>query len=310
MAAIGIPLFILSNALSSSTYDLRALDYSLNAIEFQASIKPGVFSCIFYDVAPQKSTNNIFDAILKSPRLDHVAKYVVNGTYHDGLQNLPWNPSLLVIHSGNDVEHLKRANTVWNVNKVLELFNPTTKVLTFVNLSNWLLKEEMKQRMIIFGYTSTVFFDSQTLHSVHCNAGMYCLEWSGMIQPTFLFSFARRWYRHTKLTYIKNTRELPYEWNRHWMDETARYLNTESVEHKSNCNGTGAAFFSCLNKQMVDNYGVNEIIFVQRDLRNGIPRDFRLLMTSVPRVLKIAVPKDRPLNIAELLFMPFTLWGR
>ncbi|EDS27204.1 conserved hypothetical protein [Culex quinquefasciatus] len=112
---------------TSAIYTPEALDYILRCIEYEASVAAGTLSLILYDLAPQHPFNNILSAILQSPRLEHVVKYVVNGTYQEGLEDLPWHPSMLLIHPGSDVRHLMRPNTSRDMNLVLELFNPTAK---------------------------------------------------------------------------------------------------------------------------------------------------------------------------------------
>ncbi|EDS32077.1 conserved hypothetical protein [Culex quinquefasciatus] len=66
-------------------------------IEFQISIHSGVFSCVFWDVSPQTFFDDTLDVILKSPQMDHVVKYVANGTNYADAQLLPWDVSMVIV---------------------------------------------------------------------------------------------------------------------------------------------------------------------------------------------------------------------
>ncbi|EDS30688.1 conserved hypothetical protein [Culex quinquefasciatus] len=70
--------------------------YVLRAIEYLTAVHGGVFCAVFYDVAPQYPRENVFNEVLKSPRLDHVMKYVLDGTEHEKIYELPRKPSLLI----------------------------------------------------------------------------------------------------------------------------------------------------------------------------------------------------------------------
>ncbi|EDS42862.1 conserved hypothetical protein [Culex quinquefasciatus] len=63
------------------------------------------------------------------------------------------------------------------------------------------------------------------------------------------------------LTYIVNEDMVPFAWNHNWINETARYLNTEAVEHPHGCTGAGADFDNCMDMYRT-NFELADILFV------------------------------------------------
>ncbi|EDS29781.1 conserved hypothetical protein [Culex quinquefasciatus] len=72
--------------LVTLTFSEPSLEYILRTIDYLISVKPGVFSVVFYDAAgPDDSGNGIFDELMKSPRLNHVVKYAI-ASIHPGIR--------------------------------------------------------------------------------------------------------------------------------------------------------------------------------------------------------------------------------
>lgn len=306
MSFIGWTVLVLLHLQLIPAHTPEALDYVLRSIEYLASVHGGVFSCIFYDVAPHGSYDNILDAILKSPRIDHVAKYVLNGTYHDDLEKLPWNPSLLLVHPGYDVEFLKRNETIWNMIYLMTLFNPTTKVLVFVDLNKQVLVEEIESKVGASIFCYSVYFDSLKMKARHCN-GVWCATFPGAFAPMYLFTLGHRYKKGRNITFVSSLTKLGHEWNSNWINESARYLFTEIVELPHNCDeNTGRDTLNQCLKQYEADKNKADIGFSIMLINGNLPRDFRQLFTTIPYLNKILVPRDRPLNAAELIVMPFS----
>ncbi|KAL1379687.1 hypothetical protein pipiens_003746, partial [Culex pipiens pipiens] len=265
MQWIGCVSLLLLRIHSILTCNSDALDYVARTTEHLASVHSGVFNCIFLDFSAQDPYDNILNGILQSPRLTNVIKYVLNGSYHEALRNLPPTPSLLFVHP--------------------ELTSHFEQLLPFAQ------------------YTIINFLDITSMSSQQCNVAQ-CLRWEKVPHPIFFFKDHRQMTKRN-ITYIKNEELLPFAWNRHWLEETARYLNTEAVELQHDCEGTGQAFEACLRKHRTDRNKADILLTVMVMLKH-IPREFRQLFTSIPLFSRIAVPRDRPLNVAELLTMPFT----
>lgn len=309
MKLTGCVLWILYTTKVTVSFNPEALDYVLRTIAYLKRVDSGVLSCVFYDLTLQHTFDNILGAILKSPQLDQVVKYVISGSYEDDRPKLPRDPSVLLIHAGNDAVHLGHPETIRSLVLTLRLFNPATNVLVFVNQSDELLVRAIDEPVRGSGFNHPVFMDSTTMHGHLCNS-FWCWKYSKSIQPIYLFSLGARFYTGRNITYFNEYSTVPYTWNVHWMDETARFLNTVASQRQHSCGDLhGVQLIQCLNACNDSQY-LADIILEPMFNDDNFPRDFDQLFTGLPTFSKIAVPRDRPLNIAELLLLPFTwqLW--
>lgn len=277
-------------------YSLEALDYILQIIEYEISIEPGAFSCVFYNVASQNYDDNVMHAVLESPRLDRVAKYVITRDYRDGRGTLPASPSMLLLYPGDDAEYYELQTTKNHLNLVLSSIDPTTKVLVFANHTNMKVALGIAIALLWAKVISSCYVDSVTAHGLQCNRPM-CWNEPRMQRPMYLFSWVRRRFEGHNIYYVKSSFS-PAPWNERWVNETARYLNTESVVYQHSCKGCDIAFYQCVEAEE----GEFDIILNPLWIKYV---DYDVLCTSNPSFWRIAVPRDRPLNVAELLIMPF-----
>ncbi|EDS32724.1 conserved hypothetical protein [Culex quinquefasciatus] len=236
----------------SSTFNADTLERTLVAIEYLISVKPGAFSCVFYDVAPQYPHDNILDAILKSPRLDHVAKYVVDGSERNNVYKLPWNPSLLLLHTGNNVSHLESFDVIVDMFYFMFLFDPATKMLVFVDELYTPAMIQMQGHVYYASFNYFVYIGDTSKDVYQCN-GVYCWNRPREQHPMYLFSYCRRSMQGRNITYIKNERVLTFAWNSKWLNETARYLNTTTVEYPHNCEASDEAYQQCYQDHAAGN---------------------------------------------------------
>lgn len=233
-----------------------------------------------------------------------MAKYVANGSYNAEMLKLPLHPSLLLIQPGNDLSHLKLNVTVYNMISFLRLFNPTTKVLILTNKLDPLGRRSFESKIDFFAYLHSVYVDSCSMQVRQCN-GVWCANVSGVPPPMFLFSSARRWVKGRNITYITPENVPPWVWCYHWLNETARYMRVEAIKYVHDCHGVSTFFYRCLRTH-AKRYKRFDILFDVTYMVQIIPRAFQVMFTSNPSMYKIAVPRGRPLNIAELLVMPFS----
>lgn len=287
-----------------STYTTEALDYLLRSIEFLVSVKPGLFSCVFIDFSPHFPYDNILNALLQSPRLEYVVKYVANGSYTEEMEKLPLHPSLLIIHPGQDLEHLKRNETKYNLYNYVVLFNPLTRMLVLGEPLDITSKMTFQSEMYEYRVKYSVFFDISTMRSRQIN-GYWQFDEIKPLDPIFLFESYRNYMAGLRIFYIKAENIVPFVWNYHWLNETARYLHTEAVEVPHNCSGSGPTFYKCLHKHQTS-YSQVDIIFSLVYILLFLPRLFQTLYTSFPWIYTIVVPRDRPLNAVELMLLPFS----
>lgn len=277
--------------------------YVLRSIEFEASVQSGPSSLVLLDATPQYPFNNILSAILRAPRLSHVVKYVVNGSWHKNLEKLPWNPSMLAIHPGNDVVHLTRTSDA--IKAVLELFNPTTKVLVFIDYSNMAVVKAISNLIFKVKFASMVFFEVRSTRVVLWNPLRYT-RWTKAPAPMFLFTWLRRSMSGRPITFYGDEPLVEFHWNVFWMQEVARYLGTEASEYRHYCDlYQGDDWHHCLARQdhILRNIDIR-LQFVK--MLPNPRRDFGTVVTGAPLNIKVGIPRDRPLNVAELMVMPFS----
>lgn len=305
MKLLGYVLWILVGTSCVVSFSPEALDYVLRTLEYLESVESGMFSCVFYDLSAQSPYDNILGAILKSPRLDHVIKYATGGQFREAFEDLPRDPSMLLIHPRNDAAYFDPFENKKSIVFLLKLFNPTTKVLVFVNASNELLAQRIQEPISFVGFTHPVFLDPVTMRVTIFNAIGNSIE-TRVPDPMHLFTWGQRMMKGRNITYLEVRKENPFTWNNHWMEATARYLNTEASEYVHSCGDLkGIKLLKCLNERN-GNRKPADIVLMSIYLWEVIPRDFRHFFTGIPLFTRIAVPRDRPLNIAEIMLLPFT----
>lgn len=280
------------------------MDNVLRAIEFLISVKPGVFSCVFYDATPQNKRYNILDVILRSSRLNYINKYVItNANRRAQIKNLPWNPSLLLIYAGNNHTHLGTTEVIEDIMSVTYSFDPSTKVLVLLGQLKSPVLKEMKSLIVYVQFIYSTFIDSSARIVYQCNA-VHCFRRPKEQHPMYLFTWKRRWLKGRKITYIE-TYQYRFDWHMQWLEETARYLNTKVVEFPYNCSASKQANLLCKMKHEQTSDGA-DILLHNMLFDRDIPMGFKYLFTSLMISSRFVVPRDRPLNTAELLFMPFS----
>lgn len=274
MKLLGYVLWILVRTSCVVSFSPEALDYVLRTLEYLESVESGMFSCVFYDLSAQYPYDNVLGAILKSPRLDHVIKYATGGQFREAFEDLPRDPSMLLIHPGNDAAYFDPFENKKSIVFLLKLFNPTTKVLVFVNATNELLAQRIQEPISFVGFTHPVFLDPVTMRATIFNAIGNSIE-TRVPDPMHLFSWGQRMMKGRNITYLEVRKENPFTWNNHWMEATARYLNTEASEYVHSCGDLkGIKLLKCLNERN-GNRKPADIVLMSIYLWEVIPRDFR-----------------------------------
>lgn len=197
MELVGCALLLLFNSHVTSSnhhesvpinYSLEALDYILRIIEYEISIKPGAFTCVFYNVASENYEDNAMHAVLESPRLDRVAKYVITRDYRDGCGTIPASPSMLLLYPGDDAEYMELQTTKDHLKTVLNMFDPSTKVLVLVNQTNLNVAVSVAIALLWANVMSSCYVDSVTAHGIQCNKPM-CWKEPRMQKPIHCIYF-------------------------------------------------------------------------------------------------------------------------
>ncbi|XP_039446687.1 uncharacterized protein LOC120426065 [Culex pipiens pallens] len=311
MKLTGLILSVLLKSSLAGTYNPEALDYVLRSIEHEANIESGLFRCVFYDISRPNAFRNFLGDVLQSPRLENVLKYVVTkGSFENKLINLPWHPSMLLIYPGNDAKHLLLGETLKNLEFILGCFNPTTKVMVLLNTTDEVLVGRILQHVYWTGFASIVLFDTVTQHTFLFNA-VFQTFFRQPPHPIYLFTWLRRRMMGRNITYVVFVPYVKVDIRTYtdlrWIKETARYLNTGVTEYQHQCYGLRslAEFHKCLKSKANE---INAIDIKLQFASNEVqyPRCFDVLYTTTLMRTKIAVPRDRPLNVFELMLMPFS----
>lgn len=279
------------------------LEYVLKSLEHLTSLHPGVFSCVFYDVAQKNPFDNILNDLLISPRLGHVVKYVIGGMYDENLEQLPLNPTLVVVHPGMDLRYFKRKETMDSLAYVMRLFDPTTKVLIFVNFFDQLFVEYLESVIRWCTFSYVVYLDTGTMFARLSN-GVW--SWHRRnVPPLELFSYGRRSMERRKITFIVDSTSMKFFKNVQWIQVVADYLNTEPEEFLRFREPSAKELASWFEDYSTSSIAVDIVLY---DLVRAkyFNREFRLFSTNLMRFTKIAVPRDRPLNTLELMLIPFS----
>lgn len=289
----------------SFCYHPEAYDYVLFTIEYLANVEPGVFSCVFYDLTPRHpfGDDSILGQLLRSPQLDHVLKLALNGSQPTDVQlgKLPDNPSLIVIDPGSNAFRLERSGILSSDDAVIGVFNPATKVLVLVDTSKprvvGLLLEVLRR---VWRFNKVAFIDCTRMTVILSNVATYS-PLNQLVHPGHLFTLVQRRLAGRKITYYSD-RDYIYSTDQDalWVTEVARYLNTD-VEHYQHGCSPGRSFVQCMSKQETLLGGI-DIKIDATEWTVG----FRIVFTTSPTIGRILVPRDRPLNAAELLLLPFS----
>ncbi|KAL1380036.1 hypothetical protein pipiens_014498 [Culex pipiens pipiens] len=292
-------------ASTSGYHHPEALEYVLFSIEYFSSVEPGIFSCVFYDLNPSRpfDADHILSKIVRSPRLDHVVKLVFNGSQltDSVLNTIPNNPSLIVINSGGDARGLERSGILKSERALLGVFAPATRILVLVDGRAprvvGLFFDVLSQT---WRYNKVALIDYTRVTVTLCNVVSH--HWIDRpIHPSFLFTLVQRRLAGHKFTFSSD-REYVYATDQDacWVDEVARYFNTTAVFYEHGC-VPGKSFAQCMLKKKT----VLEAIDISIDMTDWVP-GFRTIYTTSPVISHILVPRDRPLNAAELLLLPFS----
>lgn len=241
----GCVLLMLISAEMVSTYSVDGLNYLLRTFEYLESVQAGVFSCVFWDITANETHEGIMNAVLKSDRLTGVTKYLIKGSYFEEMEILPWNPSMLVILPGENVEYLEHEETKKNLSRTMRLFDPATKVLVLTDLENSHVAKIIGLQIYLVQFMYFVIMDSRTMRIVQCN-GVWDWSWTKALQPMNLFTWDSRNMLGRRISYVRNDEMQAFYYNHHWLNETTKYLHTEAEEFQHDCHKMqGKAFERC-----------------------------------------------------------------
>nr|NP_001345614.1 ionotropic receptor 133 precursor [Aedes aegypti] len=302
VTALSVVLFVITK--SSETFlTPELIDYSVSIIEYLSTKQVGTFKCIFYDFSDEYAMDGDFDRILKSPRIDHISKFVINESFTmDYHSELPQNPSLMVInmHSRNVPGNAKKATLLFTI------INPNTKMLFLTDerfYESFAVLVELLYRPRQF--TTIVCIETKTPMVVRIGFERLILEILNLVHPQYLFGSILRDMQGRPIRYSFPDK-VSYR-NENWIRATARFLNATTQYVKNTCPAPESiSLGACYNEHLTSNHVLVSLHFIS--LKHLPPSLYRMLFDVIPETFLILVPKPRRVNIFEIFIWPFT-WG-
>ncbi|XP_038122074.1 uncharacterized protein LOC119770736 isoform X2 [Culex quinquefasciatus] len=277
-------VLLLNVSLTLADINPNFLDYPLEIIDYLLENHFGTFECIFWDIA---QNSDVLSELMKSPTLQYVTKYVVQGSYRSKL--LPKNPSLLVIHPGNIYElapHIKSQD----IYRFLFTINPSTKVFVFWNIDDVNVFPQMQWVLFQCKFNNVVFFDTKkTTVILNSLARHSVIEDDVKPYPKNSLKWLKDQLRGSTIFYNRGENNAKYHPKHKWVMVTAKYLNGKALEYRKTEDGpTGAD------------------IFIERSVALAtMDEHFRMFFEKTPAVGRVVVPRGRSLNAVEIMVLPF-----
>lgn len=287
----------------------ESLAYFIHVITYLAAHQTGTFNCVFYELHQSESYNNFLGQLLQSPKLDHIAKVVLDGSFQTTYDFYPNKPSLMVLHVGNrDVS--KSADL--GLLKSLMVWDPSCRVMVLADVSLWSVVHAAN--LIL---TACKFHHMVTIGTGHFQIVRFGSKSTEHVHPGNLFQDRLRDLEGFSLQYSVRfsthvtiiTPNGPIGPDVKWIQETARHLNGTTRYVPNPCSQD--------DKKLIDlcyiKFTLKEKIIITLDRLSYIglrPKDYRTLFSVTPSSDGVVVPTGRQLNVVELFLKPFswTAW--
>lgn len=263
--------------------------YSSSAREFIDFIQFEHFEiseCIFVDFSRQYPFDNVINKLMTSPKLQYMAKHVIQGSYLPG--TLPKKPLLLVIQPSPQ-EELKQLKNKKKMYKFLLLFNPATPVLVFMDISDVTVKTIVRVILVKARFYNTIFVGTGKLEIRMGSLKDFRAFMAPLPHPKILFKWFQKELRGSVITYQnageKHNKKLP---TFKWMLATAAYLRGELREFHQQDGGPTRA-------------DIEE----REDVLSNLEYDFRQVWKNHAESACILVPRGVPMGAFEVMLLPF-----
>lgn len=270
---------------STSAFDPDVLKNALSIIEHRMAVQGAeTFQCIFFDMDSKNPYNVILNDLLRSPILEHVGKFVVQGLKRQ-VNRYPKNPSLLVLHPGYAQDLLSR-NGFMNINRFLQHLNPGTPVLVVMDF-------RQKSSQIIYEYLARGQFRRVTYLNMVTGHMMLACEYihtaANMIldNPASIEMWHQKALRQRSIYYVSNNITADGRVALEWIIATAKYLNVGATEY---------------NEDEMEDF---DILLEKALIVNTTSGNYRVIYENALEICRIAIHKGKPLNAIEIMMMPF-----
>ncbi|KXJ79066.1 hypothetical protein RP20_CCG002595 [Aedes albopictus] len=272
------------------------INYTLTVIEHLGQHQLGRFDCVFLAIAETPITDNGFENILKSPRLNHITKYVLNDSFSlDFNSGIPRSPALLVVNVHAEAFNFSVDQMVMNPNtRILILFENSYFSALFFFVMHFFKSVQ---------FTQIVCLESTTMVFIRIGFDGLFVDFLDYVEPGELFRNILRDMNGRAITYSDSI--SPSYSDNNWMQATGQYLNATPEYVKSPCPVALGVMNDCYTTFMLT---TRISISLDGMFMAGLdPETYRMLFDVIPTINVIAVPMPRSLNVLEIFSWPYSL---
>ncbi|KXJ81495.1 hypothetical protein RP20_CCG019491 [Aedes albopictus] len=293
-----INILLTLKPISSIPLPSGVVNYSLFVIEYLASLQPGIFKCVFFDISTGGPLDQQFEEILTSPRLDHITKYTINASFTMSWDSpLPQWPSLVLIN----VRAVNIAPYRKTLGKMADILNPHTRLM--IMFDERCFKSTFELTDLFFyqvDFTRTLIIETKSQSIVHTGFKGSFLDLTDFIHPRYLFKNLLLDMEGRPFKYSSENGLTKVD--QQWMDGTAQYLNATGLFLETPCQSVDR---KCYLKHLMSNDVDLSLLVLNRD--DLKPKFYRTLFDVVPWISVIVVPRPRSVNVWEMFVWPFTM---
>ncbi|KXJ79065.1 hypothetical protein RP20_CCG002594 [Aedes albopictus] len=285
---------------TSAIISPKVQNYTITAIEYLSQHQPGRFECIFFDgTDPGTYYDPDFEELIRSPRLDHVVKYVINNSAslsHNA--GLPPFPSLVVVNVHGDLVDFHTDQ--------LEI-NPNTRIMVLFEMEcigcTYSVVMSLRFFSLTTQFTRIVCVESTDMFFIRIGFNGTFDKFFDYLEPAELFMNLLLDMQGRTIRYSASARIDRKLGN--WVKETARYLNATSRYVRAPCDHTLGRRSDCFHRFFVSG---TVIISLDCDSFKQLRKEmYRALFEVIPFSNVFAIPMPRKINVLEMFFWPFTL---
>lgn len=292
--------------LASGNYVAELTSYTISVILYLTRRQVGTFECIFFDLHKRPVLDSAFHEVLRSPRLDHVVRHVVDGNFQGDPHAYPKNPSLLIIHAGSVFSDARKFPKTF-MNLIMDC-RAHTKILILVDMIDGRYFYFMNDMIAAFRFSKVAFLGTNRKLVIEpTKEGQIRQMWQYFPPPKDLLTSNYRDLRGFAITYTtidpsyNHMPMLELTVNRRWIQEVAKHLNTTSRRVLNPCIKyplLSECFLLFMSNSFID--VTVDVLFPT------IKNTMDLIYLKIPDTHVVLVPRGRTLTVFELFVAPFT----
>ncbi|KAL1395856.1 hypothetical protein pipiens_010935 [Culex pipiens pipiens] len=312
MALCGPTLLLVAIAgcLASESYLAELTSYTIAVIQHLSLGQPGgTFECVVVDLQRRNPFDTVLGDVLRSPKLDHVVKFVIGSNFEGDPEQYPRDPSLVLVHAGasyennatEDLSSMDGVSAYLATRTKSEIFLPIYHFDYNLQRTSYVIMAETLGLLIGALQTS----DRNPLQSVLEASHATFVE--GGLLDHYTERMKMKYFYHRRKTQpqAENGRtllgidDLAPAWIA--LGEVAKHLNTTSRRVLNPCIKyplLSECFLLFMSNSFID--VTVDVLFPT--LKNSMD----LIYLKIPDTHVVLVPRGRTLTVFELFVAPFT----